>query len=745
MKYAPIPAAGVALTFVFCVSVEAKTISADIRWTDYGVPHVTAKNFQGLGFGYGFAVARNRLCVLADRAITLRGERSRLYGADGEVIVGFVPTQNLDSDLFHKVQLSDGILRSAEARLSRDALNLATGYADGINTYVKTLSPAALKDKCQGTIIPTFKRSDVIRSMLGIGTIWKGMRVAPHAASSDWGQASKDPAPAKADVAARSSVPAGIGSNAWAYGGDASSVDSAILMANPHTSWNGNDWLLMHQMHLTIPGVIDVAGADFVGIPMPVTGFNSHVAWTLEAPLTVKFYLLHKMTVSVEKATYQFEGKPSALKFKRIVIPVRQPNGRITPRNFNIPISNLGPLYQLPAGEGQPAGWYAITDAGDGNANGLDQLIAMARARNGKEFVAAVENNRGLGVHMIAADKEGMAIYSEAGPLLAVIDAQLGTCRLDAGSSSDILDGALPACTLRDAYGRPDLAKPDAIPTFTTRGIVHNLNNSYHASVYGKPSSGYSALLGSADEHDLRLNMSEKRLGEVLKFGKISPDTALTLALDNRNYAAEQWLDKILKACLQATEKSVLQACETLKKWDRRNDSTSRGPALFSEIWTRLSQVEAYNDIVNDAAVPSAEAALNVQTVIKEAMTHLASLGVPHDGPWGAVMVHGTATGAVNLHGGSGDEGVLNVMQGEAPGPKGYANISNGTGYLQLVYWDKGTVRAKTLLAHGQSSDIASPHYADQLDHFARKELVPFPFEKADVVATTIEQITIDQ
>ena len=729
------------------MSMAAKTVSANIRWTEYGIPHVTAESFQGVGFGYGYAVSRDRLCVLVDRALTLRGERSRWYGAEEAAIVGFAPTKNIDSDLFYRIQLSDGITKNAELKLSRDALNLATGYADGINKYIRTITPAAAKTKCGVTTIPHFKRSDVIRSMLAIGAIWKGMRVAQYATASHWDLDSgpKQIEEKLANEITERRVPRGIGSNAWAYGGDTTSTGSAILMANPHTSWNGNDWLLMHQMHLTIPGVIDVAGADFVGFPMPVAGFNSNVAWTIEAPLTVKYYVLQKMVVSAENATYLTDGNASALKFKRLAIAVSTPEGRTEFRKFRIPISSLGPLFQLPETEGQPRGWYAITDAGDGNANALDQLISMAQARDAKEFVNAVESNRGIGAHMIAADRSGMAIYTEAGPLLAAHDDELANCRLGKDNSPDILDGQRRACSLRDNDGHPELAKRDKFPSYAARGIVHNLNNSYHKSVYGEPSKAYSSLLGEADDHDLRWDMSAKRLAEVRKVGKISPDTAVTLALDNRNFSAEQWLDKILGACSPATEKPVLEGCAVLKKWDRRNDADSRGAGLFSEVWARLQELEAYQEITSDAAQLSASAAAGIQGALKEATTYLDALEIPYDKKWGALMARNTTKGRVMLHGGSGTEGVLNVLEGADLNRDGYSTISNGTSYLQLVYWNQGHMQAKTLLAHGQSSDINSPHYADQLDHYARRQLVPFPFKTSEVEAAAIEEVTVRQ
>jgi acyl-homoserine-lactone acylase len=41
-------------------------LAADIRYTEYGIPHITAEDFAGLGYGYGFAAATDNICVLAE-------------------------------------------------------------------------------------------------------------------------------------------------------------------------------------------------------------------------------------------------------------------------------------------------------------------------------------------------------------------------------------------------------------------------------------------------------------------------------------------------------------------------------------------------------------------------------------------------------------------------------------------------------------------------------------------------------
>jgi acyl-homoserine-lactone acylase len=71
-----------------------------ISRTAYGVPHILAGDFDGLGYGYGYAFAQDNLCELADHVVTLRGERSRYFGSDGESGEGEVDGSNLASDAY---------------------------------------------------------------------------------------------------------------------------------------------------------------------------------------------------------------------------------------------------------------------------------------------------------------------------------------------------------------------------------------------------------------------------------------------------------------------------------------------------------------------------------------------------------------------------------------------------------------------------------------------------------------------
>src|SRR3546814_14083705 len=75
-------------------------------------------------------------------------------------------------------------------------------------------------------------------------------------------------APGQADVC----------SNGWAFGGEATGTTGGLLLANPHFPWDGEN--RFYQIHLTIPGKIDVMGANLLAMPGVAIGFNHDVAWT---------------------------------------------------------------------------------------------------------------------------------------------------------------------------------------------------------------------------------------------------------------------------------------------------------------------------------------------------------------------------------------------------------------------------------------------------------------------------------
>jgi len=718
--------------------------SAELRRTQYGLVHVKADDYRGLGYGYGYAVAQDQLCLLSDRVRTLRGERSSRLGPDGQALVGFLPLSNLASDLFYRVELSDHEVEAAWAQLSGEAKGLAEGYARGFSRYVREMSASERATVCDGIEPLTMKASDVVRATMQIGSLWKAFLVAPYGTQSRW----QDLASA-ASVQPSNVTPAGAGaSNAWAFGAEATGTGSAIVVANPHAYWQDH-WLLMHQVHLRIPGQIDVMGADFIGLPLPLAGFTSDIAWSIEAPSTVTYPLLVALELKVgANPAAVVDGVARPLKRKQVKVPVLQSDGNVQDQIFELPYSHLGPVYRLPAQGSRPAGWYAVTDPNAANARGLDQMLAVAKAKNVAEFESAVAAHRGITAHLIAGDRHGGALYIESGPLLGATNEVLRDCGINpaAAGTPVALDGRRAVCALRDADGLPQLAPADSLPALSTRGIVQNANDNYTHAVFGQRFDNYSLLLGSPlAPPNPRTSMSQRQIeGYLAGGGVVGVELAEDMVFANRNYMAETLLDDLLGVCREApVAAGVGESCAILAQWDRRNESTSRGALFFNELWRRIGAMPDLHAGKYDPAQPFRVRTLSddpvvaekIVTALRETAASVQALGLRGDEPWGSVLARTTASGKVNLHGGPGGQGVLNVIEAGPLGPEGYQPIVSGTSYVHVVTWEGERLMARMLVANGQSADPASPHRDDQLKLFSAKTLYKPPFSEAEIAA----------
>src|ERR1044072_8775691 len=79
-------------------ALAAKTgYRAEIRRTTGGVPHIKAKDFGSLGYGFGYAYAQDQICEYASMMVTVKAQRSRYFGPDASSPNGGT---NLQSDFF---------------------------------------------------------------------------------------------------------------------------------------------------------------------------------------------------------------------------------------------------------------------------------------------------------------------------------------------------------------------------------------------------------------------------------------------------------------------------------------------------------------------------------------------------------------------------------------------------------------------------------------------------------------------
>ena len=137
---------GVALSSCSLIAPPSQpAFQADIRWTSYGIPHIRAQDERGLGYGIGYAYARDNACLLADEIITVRGQRARYFGAEGQ---SSAQVDNLTSDFFFTWLNEAQALQLFRKAQPPAIQQLLEGYTVGFNRFLQESDGAGVS--CYG-------------------------------------------------------------------------------------------------------------------------------------------------------------------------------------------------------------------------------------------------------------------------------------------------------------------------------------------------------------------------------------------------------------------------------------------------------------------------------------------------------------------------------------------------------------------------------------------------------------------
>jgi acyl-homoserine-lactone acylase len=399
--------------------------AVQIERTTYGVAHVTASDYEGIGYGVAYAYAADNLCQTAEHLLTVRGERTRFLGAQGSGEFGLARLTNPQIDLFVRSHMDDDALARASATSSPELQASVRGYVAGYNRYLRdAIAAGTVPASCRGKPwLQPMTPSDMLRSseqamiLAGLGAFAGAVLAAePPAPAAKTGAGAVAPQVAAAELAHYnfSANPDGgeYGSNGWAFGRNASPDGRGVLLGNPHFPWTGVNrfW----QVHLTIPGTLDVMGVSGNMSPVVTIGFNRDVAWTHTVSTGKRFTLYELKLDPADPTVYLVDGERRRMTAKTVTLPAEAGAGA-APITKVFYASDWGPIVAIPrAGLGWTAGRaYALRDANSLNPRAGDAWLRMARAHDVAELRAALGNQGIPWVNTIAADRSGNAMYAD--------------------------------------------------------------------------------------------------------------------------------------------------------------------------------------------------------------------------------------------------------------------------------------------------------------------------------------------
>ncbi len=771
------------------VPVPGAMYDASVRWTEYGIPHVTADDYGSLGYGFGYAYALENFCTVMREYVYAAGESARYWGDAGD----------LNSDFVMKLYNSDErVQKMLDEDLEDYTVQSLTGYVAGINRYLRETGVDNLaegEEGCRGEPwVRELTLQDAVRLIHRTVLVASGQPLAGYivAATPPDGLVRNERLPQAAAEqmfaglsreAFRAGVgvpePEQLGSNAYAIGEQAAQGNAGLLFGNPHFPWQGQQRFFM--FHLTLPGEYDVMGAALGGLPAPVIGFTRNVAWSHTVSTGSRFNF-YELTLNPDNPLeYLFDGEWREITSQTVTAQRLADGGAVEDVQHTFYFSHYGAIVDLGGINALLAGWpigatgtlLTYSDANLENLRGLDQWVKMGQSMDLEEFT---DNLRPLGipwVNTIAADRFGNAFYGDVSVKPHITSAQFENCvrGLLQTTVTDFgfvtMDGSDPDCALgADAGTVPGILGYDSLPKLATREYGANANDSYWLANPRHLLEGFSPIIGGERiEQSLRtratFDQAERRLAgsDGLGAAGFNIDNLRQLSYRATNYTAQITLDAILEVCRAIPEDPLAgisleqEACNILGGWDRTHRVDSVGGHIFYELWRELRGAQNLWATPFDPADPvntprdlntgDASVAQAVLDALTAAVNRLATAGIALDAPWGEVQFDERNGERIPIHGGSGSM-MFSTITSDLVDGEGYSAIRHGNSYIQAITWDESDCPdAYAILTYSQSTDPASPHFADATKLYSGGGWIDMPFCEADQQAQELRRMRL--
>ena len=764
-------AVGLFVLAVYAAPVSGQvTYDATVRRTEGGVPHIVANNYASLGYGTGYAMAQDNICLLADEFLTFAAERSRFLGPGTN-------NANLNSDFFYKLYIDRG--EALELVDERQA-EVFRGAAAGYNRYLRDTGVNNLPDpSCRGAAwvreisdidFRRISRMNFFYPFL-LTQIVSAAPPAAGASASDQALAADQPRQL-ASVMHALELLRDKGSNGLGLGRDATVDGTGMLLINPHLNWSGTN--RFYAFHQTIPGEIDVAGANVMGRPQVGFGATGNIAFTntvTTSPLNT-FYRLN--LVSGKPTKYLFDGAERDMLTETVTVQVADGSGGLQSQSHTFYSTHFAALL-LGGFPWTTSNAYAVraTDAG---WRSIESLVSQYQAKTVRELKAVHDQWQFWTGNLIAADSSGETLYADPIPCPNLTSAQVAACALP-GALAGAIDGSRSDCMWKNDPDAviPGILGPSKLPYVYRTDYVDNSNDSPWLSNPNEPLTYDAPYLGSiGTQRTLRtrsaLFMVEKRLDGTDGQGapnKFTLEQLQGLMMRDEAYTGQILRDGLVTLCQNnpvvtvsnpTEEVNISEACPVLAAWDLHDNLDSKGAHLFREFMraagssgllpTNFNYDVPFdvNDPVHTPRGLNAVNNPNALVALASAVRTLRNAGIALDADLGDIQYVTRNGERIPIHGGTNASGLFNIIGAPfSAAAGGYPDVTSGSSWIQATEFTSSGPVIRGILTYSESTNPNSPHYADQTKLFSQKKWITIPFNQQDVAAAATETVHLEE
>lgn len=751
-----------------------------VRRDERGIPYIEAANDEDLYFAQGYITASDRLWQMDLQRRTARGELSEIFGQ-----------ATIAQDRLHRTFGFGRIIDQAATNLDPKFNVAVTAYAKGVNAFIDSLTEKTTPPEFRllqykprpwtsadslavGALMAEYLSStwqvDVMRGSLAslpkekreallpdtspldvlvVGTDRPGSRTRGGSPTMREGVSPQILAELhKLNEAQQRSfdllglTPPALetihASNNWVVSGKRTASGKPLLANDPHIPASApNVW---YQTQLIAPGV-HVAGVTFPGLPGIVAGHNERVAWgvTNLGPDVQDVYI--EKFDKANPTKYQTPAGLRDAEVRQEQIKVRKSFGstQTETQTVEVTVTRHGPIILEKDGTRYALKW-SLLDPATLQTGGI---FHVNRARNWKEFTAALSTYRGPTQNFVYADVDGHIGYYGAG-WIPIRKSGDGSVPYDGATDEGEWTGFIPFEKLPHLYDPPS----GMIVTANQRVV----GSSYPYFVSHVWASPYRA----------------RRIFELLSATpKLTTDDFRRIQGDVYSIAGTNFARAAAKSLRGENAATVpASVVSDLESWDGRMSADSRMAVVVAQMRSAFRQrvfgAALGPDLARVYAWPEADVLIDRliseqprEWLPKEFATYAdlfkasyedarealtKSLGADESKwSWGAQakarFTHPLA--AAPLIGAqfiiapipqNGSGGTVNV--GSAVSMRLIADVSD---------WDK----SQHGIPLGQSGLPTSPHWKDQLDDWRNVTPRAFPFSQAAIASATKETVVL--
>jgi acyl-homoserine-lactone acylase len=522
------------------------------------------------------------------------------------------------------------------------------------------------------------------------------------------------------------------GSNGFALAPSKTADGNAILYINPHTTF-----YFRPEVQVNSEEGLNAYGAVTWGQFFIYQGFNENCGWMhTSSNVDVADMYVEKIISKKGKLFYEFDQKLLPVIEKEITINYTE-KGKLIPKKIKTYFTNNGPIMAKRDGK-----WISLKSM-NRSMTSLIQSWVRTKSKNFDDYKKAMDLKANTSNNTVYADTKGNIAYWH-GNFIPIRDKNKNWSKAVDGSISSTqwkglhevnetvhlynpVNGWIQNCnsTPYTAAGENSPKKKDYLPYMAPDG--ENFRGINAVRIFSK-GSNYTLEKVIADGYDSKLSIFEVLIPSLVNVFNQVPKS------DTSDY------------------KSLSEAVSILKNWDYYAKENSIATTLAVE-WAykldpiilksyidegELDQVENTKNFAKNASI--AQMIPQLEGVIKELQSKWRTWKVN----WGDVNRFQRTSGDIDL---KYDDNKPSLPIGFGPGSWGslpsfkssYQNGSkkrygyNGNSFVCAVEFGS-KIKAKSLLAGGNSGDLNSKHFSDQAEMYQKGQFKDVLFYKEDVI-----------